>query len=274
MGTLNPKPQGMEGKMISDSFPKRIAITCTGGIDSTVLAAYLDENIPSDVEINLISCYFGQASWGVTDRLLRKLLHRMKDHRNRTVYRYTCDFRFLEADKDHPLRKVGYKPDVASDKHSFDYNTQQKTYDYAYIDGRNAFMFLHMLSYCSKEKVPLLFTGHQYEIGEWENYDSYRHRTEDFGPMFIDRMNLLQEVGFRNRVRIEAPFIANRSSKKDICRLGMSLGIDLVADTYSCQFYPECGRCDSCMCRTRVFEELDLIKVTNGPNTSGKPCNA
>lgn len=230
---------------------QRIACTFTGGIESTVLAYKLGAELEGQ-KIFLLSCNYGQATWQKTRELAK--LHVAKLHARYS----TNEFIFVPIkvalpswSKQGGLFEKGFKPPKAD--HSIDYSKQEKTYEYALVDGRNAFLFLNMLSYCSLFQIPVLYTGHQYEKAEWDNYDSYRHRTEDFGPGFLDRMNLLQEVGFKNRVRIEAPFILTRSSKLDVMKQGMKYAIQFKTETYSCQFMPECGKCDNCICRANAL---------------------
>lgn len=235
----------------------RIAVTFTGGIDSTFV---LYEQGVRATEIYMLACNYGQANWLKTVEL--GLYHQER------LQNLGVDTRFIQLDvpipsyaSDHgqagPLRTEGFVPPEKVEK--VDYTQQRKTYDYALIDGRNAFLFLHMLCFCSNLYLPVLYTGHQYEPEEWEQLDSYRHRTEDFGPLFLDRINLLQEVGFRNRVRVEAPLLSQRMSKLDVMlHLRDTWKVDLEQHTYSCQFWPKCGKCDNCINLESVFKQLGV----------------
>ena len=231
----------------------RVAVTFTGGVESTVLAYELMERQP--VELHLLCCNYGQASYQQSSLLLKK--HTDKLSKRALDLGVILFSQELEVSVPYaalsPLMRRGYAPKEAN--HTIDYTEQRKSYDYALLDGRNAFLFLHMLAYCSMMNVPVLYSGHQYEPKEWAELDSYRHRTEDFGPGFIDRMNLLQEVGFHRRVRIEAPYLLGRFSKADVMKRGLAMGLDIRNDTYSCQFYPECGKCDNCICRENSLRE-------------------
>lgn len=241
--------------MKSKTLSKQLAITFTGGMDSTVLAYDICsrlEGFKAD-EVTLLVCDYGQASFKPSYELIT---YHTREIRKR--YHIDVEFQVLVAQlpnwvgKDAGLFKEGYVPSTPSDV--IDYSRESRSYDDELVDGRNGFLFLYMLSYCSKNEIPILYTGHQREPSEWANCDAYRHRTEDFGPEFIARMNLLQEVGFRNRVHIAAPFLDYRLSKLDIIRLGKRLNVDLDK-TYSCQYYPACGKCDNCTQREWSFKE-------------------
>lgn len=241
---------GRDDKTAQDLYAlhkDEVAVTFTGGIDSTTLAYELaDSGVRTLV---LLFANYGQANANHSRELLKYHAKKLG------AAAVTVDVGLPPWSCNSPLHQPGYVPQRAD--YSIDYTEQRKSYDYALIDGRNAFLFLYMLSWCSQHKIPVLYTGHQYEPKEWAELDSYRHRTEDFGPGFIDRMNLLQEVGFRNRVRIEAPFIQRRLSKREIIKLGLSLGIDIKNQTYSCQFYPACGKCDNCICRENALRDFE-----------------
>lgn len=235
------------------------AVSFTGGIDSSVLAYWLAANArKKDLPLlHLLVADYGQANFYKSWELAQLHAHKIYNK-----YRIQTSAQKISVcipgwSKVGGLFEANFKPPYDSPK-DFDYSEQKKTYDYALVDGRNAFIYITMFSSCCNIKVPTIYTGHQLEPVEWENIDSYRHRTEDFTPMFLDRMNLLQECGFSFRVRLEAPFIVSRMAKIDICRLGISYGVNLRDETYSCQFYPECKICDNCRNRERTFASLEI----------------
>lgn len=251
---------------------RKVAITFTGGIDSTVLAYWFCENAdrinflsptPQDpsvtqrTRIYLVLCHVdGQANFEEAYDLLRH-------HRVQLSDRYGKRFVFLSHVLKVPmplwfstnaLKIEGYIPpelNVGLDHDRI--RTHEDLGPDVYMDGRNAIIFSYLLSWCSITKIPTLLVGHQYEIQEWDKLDSYRCRSEDVGPAFLDRMNLLSECGFRFRTRIEAPFISARLSKYEIVKLGKDLGLDLGEETYSCLFYPPCGKCGQCVIRKKAF---------------------
>lgn len=231
----------------------KVAVTATGGVESTVLAYEIASHRPK--ELQLLACNYGQATWAKSYELVLNLADNLTQLLSKKVEAVEIPIALPQWEKQNPLLQDGFTP--IGDDRVIDYAKQQRTYQYALIQGRNAFLFLHMLSYCSWRDIPVLYAGYQYELLEWEQLDSFRHRTEDFGSYFLDRINLLQEVGFSKRVRIEAPFVARRLSKYDVMKLGRdTYGIDIERATYSCQFFPECGKCENCICRETSLKRL------------------
>lgn len=229
---------------------ERVALTFSGGIDSTVLAYYLLFTFDNIKHITLLPWNYGQAMWKVLDRLYKYHLEEL-----RSRYKAEIEVKVIEIEFPEWMRgglfESGFVPPYSNPKHH-DYSTEQMTYDYCLVPGRNAILMTITAGWCSLNRIQTLFTGHQNQPDEWRHLGSYRHRTEDFGTYFLDRMNLILEVGFPNPVRIEAPWIAQRASKEQIVSIGKRLGINLDM-TYSCQFYPECGKCDGCVPRKRIL---------------------
>lgn len=231
---------------------RSIAIAFTGGVDSTVLA-YEVATRKQPSNLTLLSCDYGQANWKITEKL--GLLHaeRLGAKFVRllvTLPDFSCKGGLFEKD---------YKPAEANGP-VFDYSDGKMSYENELVPYRNAFLFLWMMSWCQKEGVSEILTGHQYEDSEWENVESYRHRTEDFGVYFLDRINSIGELGAKKYIRINAPFIASRFNKKEICGLAINHPLlDLKNETYSCQYSPECGMCDNCVNRNRIFSEIGIV---------------
>lgn len=245
-----------------------IAITFTGGVDSTVLCYWLLANADKyndfaqptppnpkmRVPVYLLSCNYGQANWPITKKLLFEHTEILQQRFPKfTISAITIEVALPPWVKKGGLFEKGYMPLGAHEQ----YQAQSKTYEQELVSGRNAFLFLYMLSWMDHADVQALYTGHQQEVNEWDNLDSYKHRTEDFTPMFLDRMNLLQEVGFGHMMRVEAPFSVLRLNKYEICRLGQTLQVD-VGLTYSCQYLPPCGKCDNCIIRRKAFGLLNI----------------
>ena len=240
---------------------RTVGITVTGGIDSVVLLYWLCENydriswlsptpaVPgTKATIEVMLARFGQANfdlgWKLAARHIEKLAAMYKD---RFEFKQgVVDIQMPNWSEQTP---VGYSPKEAD----YTYHQKERSYEDCFIDGRNMILFAHLMSWCSKQKIPILLTGHQNEIHEWDGMDEWKHRSEDIGPNFLDRMNLCNECGFRNRVRIHAPFLDLRLNKYDIVKLGLDLGVDLGAETYSCIHLPACGKCDNCVIRRKAF---------------------
>lgn len=241
-----------------------IALTATGGVDSTVLAHWICQKADSiqwlsptkthtsKTHLRLIAADFGQANWDITQELVFRLRQNLKERYSDrfTVSYEPITFGLPTWSLGSGILKQGYVPEEADEKVHYD---NQRTYRDCFIEGRNAILFSVLLSYCSYKKVPLLLTGHQYEWHEWEQLDSWKMRTEDVSPMFIDRMNLVNECGYSFRTRIQAPFFDLRFTKYDIVKLGLELGVDIGKDTYSCLNSPACGKCDNCIIRRKTL---------------------
>jgi len=255
-----------------NSHGRRIALTLTGGIDSTVLLYWVCENdgkpwflSPTEngpdvrTKFYLVACNFGQANWHRTWELLLY-------HKAIVEKKYGDRFEFIAAEvkvplpeweKDNALFKTNVKAGKG-DETIADYKDAGRTYEDVFIDGRNYILFSWLMSWCSKENITLLLTGHQYEVREFDQLDSWKMRTEDVSPMFIDRLNLMNECGYRFRTRIEAPFFNMRLTKYQIVKLGKDLGLDLGKDTFSCILEPACGECDNCIIRRKALAVLGV----------------
>jgi 7-cyano-7-deazaguanine synthase in queuosine biosynthesis len=248
------------------SLDRPVALTFSGGIDSTVLAYYFCQQDATfrylsptprppgqKTTVHLIQADIGKsANYTAVAALLDH--HLIELHK-----RFGNYFHFIPHTLTIPLplwaetglQQVGYVPSRHGD------NPNDKTFTElgpdVHIDGRNAMFLLWILSYCAKFKIDTLLTGHQLETYEWDELDCYRARTEDIGVGFVERMNLLTETGFKHRVRIVAPWLDMRLSKYHIVKIGRQLGINLEDHTYSCYFYPECGKCGNCIMRKKAL---------------------
>lgn len=249
------------------SHKRKVGITFTAGIDSTVLLYWFCKNdgmlnylsptpYPEGMltEVHLVIQNHGQKTYSKTLKLANKHLEFLEK-----TYKNTHKFVFHKVDCPLPswvdvkngLLQEGFVPNEAEEK--IHYEESKRDNQHSFIDGLYAMMFTQLLSWASHTKIPILLTGHQLETQEWDSCDSYRHRVADSGPFFIDRMNLVAEQGYQFRTRIEAPFCTLRLSKYEIVKLGIDLGIDLGKDTYSCVFTPECGKCDNCIITRKAF---------------------
>ena len=240
------------------------AVAFTGGIDSVTVCYYLADRFQQlgrkNVEMTLLYGDMGQCTFEKTYELAG--LHRSKlEHLypEMKFYQNSVQVYLPPYVRECGIFRYGYKPDH-NDPEVIDYSDPHKSYEYCFIEGMEAAIFLQLLIYCSHFNIPMLYTGHQNEPDEWENWDSYVHRTQDASPAAMDRYNTMQELGFSRRVRIENPFITYMMSKKEIGALAVEkFGIDIINTTYSCQFFPPCNKCGGCKMRhvtvNRLVEE-------------------
>lgn len=249
------------------------AIAFTGGIDSTVLAYYLcdqldslekewyhDTPIPNFVRtpLTILACNYSQKTFERTDASCRfhvRELNRRYSSKVDVTYS-VLDVKLPPWSTTGGLFKQGYSVPEADEMPN--HGEEVRRYADCYVDGLNVILYSWMMSFLSMQKINLLYTGHQFEVNEWDNYDGYKYRTDDSTPFFLDRMNIMNECGFSNRVRIEAPFSLMRLSKYDIVALGRKLNVDF-SKTFSCQFEPACGKCDNCLIRRKAFGQLAIL---------------
>lgn len=228
-----------------------VAIAFTGGIDSVTVCYYLAKKFQflgrKDVEMTLLCGDMGQRTFEQSMNLASLHTDRLRGlHQDMNFFYKTVPVYLPNYVKRGGIFKYGYKPDH-EDPEVIDYSSPHKSYEYCFIEGMEAAIFLQLLIYCSHHDIPMLYTGHQNEPDEWENWDSYVHRTQDASPAAMDRYNTMQELGFSRRVRIENPFCTYMMSKMEIGRMAVEeFGIKLGDETYSCQFFPRCGRCGGC----------------------------
>lgn len=249
------------------SHGRDVGVTLSAGLDSTVLAYWFCENykkleylsptpFPKNFKqkVRLIFANIGnQANAEVTHELFH--YHFAQLSLRYPSIKFKKDYLKIPlpdwATKGNPIHQQGGKP--LDEDYRPNIRNHEDLGPNVYIDGRNTLVLGWILSWCSYKKVPLLLVGHQSEIHEFDDIDTYRGRTDDNSCLIIDRMNLLNEVGYRTRTRIEAPFSTLRYSKYDIVKVGMDLGINLGSSTYSCLFSPPCGKCGQCVIRRKAF---------------------
>lgn len=239
----------------------KLAIAFTGGIDSTVLAYWLPHiwrslhGSPPD-ELRLMVADFEQSTFIKSQDLAVLHGERLREqHAAKSVVYHRVPTDMWKHGNLQGLWEYGFVPDKPN-PHRDDYENPTRPNAESFVEGRNNYIFTRLMIECSQLNIPVLYTGYQYESAEWDNLDSYRHRVCDAGPNFTDRMNLMQEVGFQRRVRIENPFITFRMGKADIIKLASQYAINVQEETYSCHYWPECGKCENCQNRTDVLNEL------------------
>lgn len=77
----------------------------------------------------------------------------------------------------------------------------------------------------------------------------------DCRPEFIESFEKTLSAGNYRKISVFAPFL--HWTKGDIAKLGLSLGIDFMADTWSCYEGGElpCGECGTCVEREEALKE-------------------
>jgi len=212
-------------------------------------------------QLHLVAANFGQANYGITEKLMYQhaadLLKRFGD--KWTIEVSTLRIPLPEWSSDSTMLKSGL-PSSYEGAEISDYSDPD-IYGSAHVQGRNALIFVYLLSFCAAKKIPLLLTGHQLDVREWDQIGSLRMRCDDSGPLFVDRMNLLSEVGFTFRTRVQAPFLDQRLSKYQIVQLGKELEVDVGRLTYSCIFDTPCvtEQCEQDIIRRKAFAVCGVV---------------
>lgn len=121
-----------------------------------------------------------------------------------------------------------------------------------FLPGRNSVFALYaaMRLVSVYATADVLYVGNQYDRGTWERGNP-NERT-DTSVAFVEALNTLFDSGaFLERLKVVAPFFDEKTDKSDILREAQVRGIRRE-DTYSCEFFPECGTCFACQNRARA----------------------
>lgn len=124
-----------------------------------------------------------------------------------------------------------------------------------YVPARNSVMLSIALGYAEVLESQDIFVG-----VNAVDYSGYPDCRPEFIQAFEKLANLATKAGVEgNPYRIHVPLI--QLTKAEIIQRGLELGLDYGL-THSC-YDPDpdgkpCGRCDSCLIRTKAFESLGL----------------
>lgn len=121
-----------------------------------------------------------------------------------------------------------------------------------YVPARNTVFLSLAASYAEAIGANAVFIGAHHD-----DSSGYPDCRKDYLEAIDKAIKLGTKSGIEGRLRIEFPLI--NKNKKDIIKLGVSLGVPLK-DTWSCykgQDRP-CGECDSCVLRAKGFMEAGI----------------
>lgn len=224
-----------------------VAVLATGGMDSTLVAYDL---AAKGITPTLIYVDYGQ---------------RAAEHEKMLLKRHIAWLGLPELVVLPFEFKVGAAPglfeegfNLKRDREGDDkdeYVEGEMKYGEMFIEGRNAFIVLTALAYCSANKIDELHSGFVNNQATWDKQRSAFHLwTNDSSPHFVDAINMLALTGFSHYVRFKAPLLDDRSvDKKEVFQRCIEGGIDVKRDTHSCYFYPPCGTCLSCKTRNQLL---------------------
>lgn len=220
---------------------KKIAIMATGGMDSTVLMYQYQVYKPTILTVD-----YGQVAFTKQQDLLEYHIDKLNLPPLQII-----KINFEPWQTTRGLFEEGYVPDEKDPLAGWD----DIRYKEFFIEGRNMIMMAYAMAYCSAHKMDELLAGYLYGDDEWNKRRTMKMMTGDNSPQFVDMMNLLTGVGLSHQIRIRAPFYDERLNKHDVYSLGKCFGIDFKK-TYSCYFYPPCGKCDNCLLRKEIMEDV------------------
>ena len=131
-----------------------------------------------------------------------------------------------------------------------------------YVPARNTIFLSFALSWAEVIEAPHIFIG-----ANAIDYSGYPDCRPEYFTAFEAMANLSTKISVEGKMhfKIHAPLIS--LTKAAIIKKGISLGLD-YAQTWSCYDpqertlkgfpYVPCGRCDSCLLRTKGFREAGL----------------
>jgi 7-cyano-7-deazaguanine synthase len=138
--------------------------------------------------------------------------------------------------------------------------TPQEGIPVTYVPARNTIFLSFALGWAEVLEVHDIFIG-----VNAVDYSGYPDCRPEFISAFQKLANIATKVGVEGgEINIHAPLI--KSSKADIIKLGVSLGVD-YAETVSCYAADAsgsaCGACDACRLRIIGFKEAQIIDPTH-----------
>jgi len=215
----------------------KIAILCSGGIDSTVL---IHEAVKEEkIRPQLIIIGYEEAAFQTQYEKLKRTANILD------LSIEILNLKYFDWQKKKGLFTPNYIPEEKDPLK----NWNELRYENFFIEGRNLIMLAYSIAYCSAHQIDELRVGYIYSPEEWRNRRSYKLITGDNSPHFVDMINLLTLTGFSHQIRVRAPFYERRWGKDDTIKKAIHLNIDIERDTYSCYFVPACQKCDNCLLR-------------------------
>lgn len=212
----------------------------SGGIESVTLQ-YMEAEAITDV----IHFHYGQS-------MLQETVPLLREH---------CDYlshRLLvlplgalpDSYSGQPSHREGHIPLVEFnlDRGSSEDGPTIRRFQMGYMEGRGALFLLQAAIWASCNGHNTVLIGLQMEGEAWERHDSSAGEVygSDTSQAFLDAAQRMIDIGFASPIRLDAPFLRSRASKREIVKLAVGMGIP-VDRTYSCEFYPRCGKCLQCL---------------------------
>lgn len=119
-----------------------------------------------------------------------------------------------------------------------------------YLPGKNILLIAKASVFCALRKIPALALG-----------PLKTNPFSDATPQFFKRMEQVCSKGLNYRLRIFTPFL--KISKKEAMKLGKSLPLQLTFSCLAPKGFFHCGHCNKCMERKRTFRLANVIDRTH-----------
>jgi 7-cyano-7-deazaguanine synthase len=223
--------------------PATVAVLCSGGLDSVVLAAHLARE--SDVQPIYVSVGL---AWEAAER---QALARLA-----TVPGFAGHIRPLVS-LDVTMRDVYGGAHWAVTGTPPAYDTPDED---VYLAGRNIILLAKAGVYCASAGI------HRVAIGPLAG-----NPFPDATPAFFAAMAQALALGLGHTIDVEAPFVT--FEKADVIRLGQSLGVPMEI-SMSCmnpQGDRHCGLCSKCRERRDAFDEAGVPDLTAYASPAPRP---
>lgn len=117
-----------------------------------------------------------------------------------------------------------------------------------YVPARNTFLLGLAASYAEQNGAEFVYVG--FNVLDYSGYPDCR-------PEYVRAYNEVLGIGMKVPATIQAPLVL--LSKAEIVKLAMELHVPME-HTWSCYKGGDrpCGHCDSCILRTKAFEQLGV----------------
>lgn len=212
-----------------------VAVLCSGGLDSVVLAAHLAQ----ESEVHPVYVSVGLA-WEGAERAALARLTQVPAYAARLAPLVTLDVTMRDVYGGGHWAVRGTPPA---------YDTPDED---VYLAGRNLILLAKAGVYCASAGI------HRIAIGPLAG-----NPFPDATPAFFDAMGRAMSLGLAHDLTVDAPF--STMEKAAVIRLGQSLGVPMETSV-SCmnpRTGRHCGLCSKCRERRDAFAEAGVVDLTD-----------
>lgn len=206
---------------------KKALICLSGGMDSTTSLYYIKDKFKCDIQC--VSFFYNQKH--------KREIEMAKYHCEKmNIAHDIIDITFLNTITKNVSSLTG---DIDVPKGMYDQDNMKSTV----VPFRNGIMLSILASYADSNNCDTIIYGAH--TGDHAQYP-------DCTLTFNRSMEKAIYFGTHNKIELVAPFM--EINKNDICKIGLSLGVD-YSKTWTCYNGKEkpCGKCGSCVERNEAF---------------------